>query len=192
MPSRLLLVALCAAAATASAQGGPADFDELPEPAQQRFCGLLLDTVLDRTVAALQADEAGGGAGPLRKRAFVLAELRLANESLLYGSGSERDMRLSQALMDHVRALPPAASRPYMARCVAGAAAQADSLRRDVGPTARNLVVEHFLAQRLPPSPPAAAASPVALPPAASTGGQDAWFPTEPAGQAASSPFAER
>ena len=191
MPSRLVLVvALCAAAATAFAQGGPADFDELPAPAQQRFCGLLLDTVLDRTVAALQADEAGGGAGPLRKRAFVLAELRLANESLLYGSGSERDLRLSQALMDRVGALPPAASRPYVARCVASAAAQADTLRHDVGPTARNLVVEHFLGQRLPPQP--AAAGPAALPPAPSTGGQDAWFPTEPARHAASSPVAER
>ena len=152
MPSRLLLFALCAAAATASAQGAPADFDELPEPAQQRFCGLLLDTLLDRTVAELQADEAGGGSGALRKRAFVLAELRLANESLLYGSGSERDLRLSQSLMERVSALPPADSRPYVAR----------------------------------------RAGPVALPPAASTGGQDAWFPTEPARQGASSPVAER
>ena len=192
MPSRpALVVALCTAAATAFAQGGPADFEELPDPAQQRFCGLLLDTLLDRTVAELQADEAGGGSGALRKRAFVLAELRLSSETLLYGSGSERDLRLSQSLMERVSALPPADSRPYVARCVAGAAAQADALRRDVGPTARNLVVEHVLAQRLPP-PPTATAGPVALPPAASTGGQDAWFPTEPARQGASSPVAER
>ena len=191
MPSRpAVLAALCLAAAPALGQGGPADFDELPEPARQRFCGLLLDTLLERTVAELQADEAADGAGPLRKRAFVLAELRLANESLLYGSGSERDLRLSQALMDRVGALPPAALRPYAARCVAGAAEQADALRRDVGPTARNLVVEHFLVQRLPP--PAAAAGPVALPPGPSTSAQDAWFPAEPARQAASAPFAER
>jgi hypothetical protein len=121
----------------------------------------------------------------------VLAELRLANESLLYGSGSERDLRLSQALLERVGTLPTASARPYVARCVAGAAGQADALRRDVGPAARNVVVEHFLAPRLPP-PPTAGAGPVALPPAAVTGGQDAWFPAEPARPSASAPVAER
>ena len=192
MPSRLLvlLAALCAAG-PAAGQGAAAGLDELPEQARMRFCGLLLDSLLDSTIVEVQrtGDDLSADADRLRKRAFVLAELRLANESLLYGSGSERDLRLSQALLERVGAMPPAEARPYAARCVAGAAAQADALRHDVGPTARNVVVEHFLVQRLPP-PTTATAGPVALPPAPSTGGQDAWFPSEPVRPAASAPVA--
>ena len=164
-------------------------FRHRPDDQIDFFRRVTKRALLEDTVDELQQGGEGGAAGAdrLRKRAFVLAELRLANESLLYGSGSERDLRLAQALKEQVAALAPAEAKPYAARCVAGAAGQADALRRDVGPTARNLVVEHFLAQRLPP-PPTASAGPVALPPGPSTGGQDAWFPSEPGQPAASAP----
>jgi hypothetical protein len=176
-PRLSLLVLLCAAAPSFGA--GPAELEALPEPARVRFCGLLLDTVLDATVQAVQGAEAGAPEElALRKRAFVAAELRLANETLLYGSGSDRDVRVAQALQEQVATLPAEQARPYLAHCVAQASSRADSLRRDVGAPARNVVVQHFLAQRLPP-PPTAAAGPVVLPPGPTTGGQDAWFPAE-------------
>jgi len=178
MTPRLSLLALLCAAAPAFAEG-PAELEALPEPARIRFCGLLLDTVLDATVEAVQGAEGGSPQElALRKRAFVAAELRLANETLLYGSGSDRDVRVAQALQEQVAALPAGEARPYLAHCVAQASTRADGLRRDVGATARNVVVQHFLAQRLPP-PPTAAAGPVVLPPGPPTGGHDAWFPPE-------------
>ena len=187
MSPRLSLLALLCAAVPVFGQGVD-EYEALPEGAQRRFCGLLLDTVLDATVDELKGAEADAPAeAALRKRAFVLAELRLANESLLYGSGSERDLRVAQALLERLEPWPAGGTRAHVARCVAAAAPRADALRRDVGPAARNLVVEHFLAQRLPP-PPTATAGPVELPPGPPTGGHDAWFPSETATPSSSPP----